>query len=292
MTRIAFLGLGNMGQAMAGRLIEAGHALTVYNRTVAKADALRRRGAKIAETPRVAVAGAEAIFAMVGDDEASRRIWSGADGVLAGDIGPGAFAIECSTLSHDWVLELAQAATRRGLRYIDCPVTGLPEAAAAGQLTLLVGAAGDDLAAAEPLLQPLCAEIIRFGEVGAGTTYKLIVNLMGAVQIAATAEALVVAERAGLDLGQVVEALGKGQAASPQVIRNSRRMLRGDHDRDIVFTGRLRLKDARYGVQLAQAMGVDGRLGRTAADAYQRLTDLGLGDLNESKIIDALRDRS
>jgi 3-hydroxyisobutyrate dehydrogenase len=289
MARIAFLGLGNMGQAMAGRLLDAGHALAVYNRTAAKAEALRRRGARVAGTPRAAVAGAAAIFAMVGDDGASRAIWLGPDGALAGDVAPGAFAIECSTLSRGWVLELAQTTTRRGLRYVDCPVTGLPEAAAAGKLTLLVGAAADDLAAAEPLLRPLCAEIIRFGEVGAGTTYKLIVNLMGAVQIAATAEALLTAERAGLDLGQVVEALAKGQAASPQVVRNSRRMLGGDHDRDIVFSGRLRLKDARYGVQLTQAIGVDARLGRTAADAYQRLVDLGLGELNESKVIDALR---
>lgn len=289
MARIAFLGLGKMGQAMAARLLEAGHELTVYNRTAAKADPLRRRGAGVADTPRTAAVGAEAIFAMVGDDDASRQVWLGADGVLAGDVLPGAFAIECSTLSRDWVLELSRAATQRGLRYIDCPVTGLPEAAAAGGLTLLVGASADDLAAAEPLLRPLCRETIRFGEVSAGTTYKLVVNLMGAVQIAATAEALLVAERAGLDLGQVVDALAKGQAASPQVIRNSRRMLRGDHDRDVVFAGRLRLKDARYGVQLAQAMGVDARLGRTAADAYQRLTDLGLGELNESKVIDALR---
>src|SRR4029450_13779155 len=160
---------------------------------------------------------------------------------------------------------------------------------AAGGLTLLVGASQDDLAAGEPLLRALCRETIRFGEVGAGATHQLIVNLMGAVQIAATAEALLVAERAGLDLDQVVSALAQGQAASPQVVRNSQRMLRGDHDRDIVFPGRLRLKDALYGVRLAQALGVDARLGRPAGDAYQRLTALGLGELNESKVIDALR---
>jgi 3-hydroxyisobutyrate dehydrogenase len=236
------------------------------------------------------VAGVEAIFAMVGDDAASREVWLGPAGALAGDVALGASAIECSTLSRQWVQELSEAAGQRGLRYIDCPVTGLPEAAAAGGLTLLVGAAPADLATAEPLLRPLCQEVIRFGDVGAGTAYKLIVNLMGAVQIAATAEALLVAERAGLDLGQVVDALAKGQAASPQVVRNSRRMLRGDHDRDIVFSGRLRLKDARYGVDLAQAVGVDARLGRTAAEAFRRLVERGLGEMNESKVIDALRD--
>lgn len=290
MAHIAFLGLGRMGQAMAVRLMGAGHRLTVYNRTAAKAEPLRQRGAVVTDSPRAAVAGAEAIFAMVGDDAASREVWLGPAGALAGEFATGALAIECSTLSRQWVQELSEAATQRGLRYIDCPVTGLPEAAATGALTLLVGAAAADLAAAEPLLRPLCQEIIRFGDVGAGTAYKLIVNLMGAVQIAATAEALLVAERAGLDLDQVVDALGKGQAASPQVVRNSRRMLRGDHDRDIVFSGKLRLKDARYGVDLAQAVGVDVRLGRTAAEAFRRLTERGLGEMNESKVIDALRD--
>jgi 3-hydroxyisobutyrate dehydrogenase len=279
-----------MGQAMAGRLMEAGHGLTVYNRTVAKAEPLRQRGAVVADSPRAAVAGAEAIFAMVGDDAASRGVWLGPAGALAGDFVAGAFAVECSTLSRAWVQDLSRAATQRGLRYIDCPVTGLPEAAVTGALTLLAGAAAADLAAAEPLLRPLCQEMIRFGDVGAGTAYKLIVNLMGAVQIAATAEAMLVAERAGLDLGQVVDALAKGQAASPQVVRNSRRMLRGDHDRDIVFSGNLRLKDARYGVDLAQAVGVDAKLGRTATEAFQRLTERGLGEMNESKVIDALRD--
>jgi 3-hydroxyisobutyrate dehydrogenase len=275
---------------MAGRLLEAGHRLTVYNRTAARAEPLRQRGAGVADSPRTAVAGAEAIFAMVGDDAASRGVWLGPAGALAGDVAPGAFAIECSTLSRAWVEELSEAATQRGLRYVDCPVTGLPDAAAAGRLTLLVGAAPADLTAAELLLRPLCQEMIRFGEVGAGTAYKLIVNLMGAVQIAATAEALLMAERAGLDLGQVVDALANGQAASPQVVRNSRRMLRGDHDRDIVFSGSLRLKDARYGVDLARTVGVDARLGRTATEAFRRLTDRGLGEMNESKVIDVLRD--
>jgi 3-hydroxyisobutyrate dehydrogenase len=290
MARIAFLGLGNMGQAMAARLLQAGHDLTVYNRTAAKAEPLVRQGACAAATPRAAANGAEAVIAMVGDDAASRGIWLGADGALAGAAAPNAFAIECSTLSQDWVQELSRSAARRGLRYIDCPVTGLPDMAAAGELTLLVGAAPADLAAAEPLLRPLCAEMIRFGDIGAGTAYKLIVNLMGAVQIAATAEALLTAERAGLDLDRVIEALAKGQAASPQVVRNSRRMRHGDHERDITFSGRLRFKDTRYGVQLTQALGVEAPLGRAAADAFQRLVDRGLGELNESKVIDILRD--
>jgi len=288
MMRIAFLGAGNMGRGMIGRLLGAGHSVSIYNRTPAKARDLEAAGANAAPTPREAAEGAEAVFSMVGDDAASRAVWLGPDGALAARHAPGAFAIECSTLSYDWVPELARAAKAKGLRYIDCPVTGLPDAAAAGKLTLFVGAEKPDLAAARPLLAPLCSEIIHFGPVGAGTAYKLIVNLMGAVQIAGAAEALLVAEAAGLDLAQVAYAISKGQAASPQVVRHSARMSRAEHE-PVAFSGALRLKDARYGVAMALKLGASPALGQAAADAFQRLVDSGLGDANESRVIDALR---
>ena len=289
MARIAFVGLGRMGHGMAARLLAAGHDLAVYNRTPGRAAELVDAGARLAATPRQAADGAAAVFAMVSDDEASRAVWQGPAGLLAADLEPGAFAAECSTLSHGWVLELARAAQDRGLRYLDCPVTGLPDAAAAGQLTLLIGATDADLDAALPLLLPLSTERLHFGPVGAGTAYKLIINLMGAVQIAAAAEALALAERAGLDLAQVARAIASGQAASPQVVRNSRRMVAADHDRDVVFSGRLRRKDAAYGVRLAETLDVGAPLGRAALDGLDRLLSLGLGDQNESAIVEVAR---
>lgn len=289
MSRVAFIGLGRMGQGMAGRLLGAGHEVVVHNRTAAKAAALLDAGAVWADSPRVAATGAAAVVVMVSDDPASREVWLGPDGVLAAQLEPGAFAIECSTLSHDWVLELAGAARRRALRFLDAPVTGLPDAAAAGGLTLLVGADPADLAAAGPLLAPLATDVLHFGPVGAGTAYKLIINLMGAVQIAAAAEGMALAERAGLDLDQVAQAIASGQAASPQVVRNSRRMADGDHAANIVFSGRLRHKDAAYGVELARKLGVDAPFGRTALDGLDRLLAAGLGDQNESSIIEVAR---
>ena len=134
---------------------------------------------------------------MVADDEASQAIWCGPDGVLAASLDPGVFAIECSTLSHGWVMDLSARALARGLRYIDAPVTGLPDAAAAGTLTLLVGAEYVDLKAARALLGVVAERITHFGPVGTGTAYKLIVNLLGAVQIASVAETLAIAVRAG-----------------------------------------------------------------------------------------------
>ncbi len=226
MASIAFIGLGKMGSGMAGRLLAAGHALHLYNRSAARADSLVRQGARKFATPAEACAGVDAIFCMVADDAASKSVWCTAQGVLAAVPKPNAFAIECSTLSHAWVMELAAKASSRGLRYIDAPVTGLPDAAAAGALTLLVGASTADLAAAQSLLGALSQRIIHFGEVGSGTAYKLIINMLGAVQIASVAEAMAIAERAGLNLQTVADAIATGQAASPQVVRNSQRMSR------------------------------------------------------------------
>jgi 3-hydroxyisobutyrate dehydrogenase len=289
MSRVAFIGLGRMGRGMAGRLVAAGHDVVVHNRTREKAAAVVGAGARWAGSPRAAADGAEAVLVMVSDDAASRAVWLGPDGVLAGDPRPAAFAIECSTLSRDWVLELAAAARGRGLRYLDCPVTGLPEAAADGRLTLLVGGDQADVEAAGPLLLPLAVDRLHFGPAGAGTAYKLVINLMGAVQIAAAAEGLAVAERAGLDLDQVAAAIASGQAASPQVVRNTRRMAAGDHDRDVVFSGHLRRKDAAYGVRLAQQLGVGAPFGEAALAGPDALVAAGLGDQNESSVIEVAR---
>lgn len=274
MAKIAFFGLGRMGSGMAARLRGAGHEVRVWNRTPKDEPGFV---AKIEDAAK----DADAAFAMLADDAASRDVWDRALPVLP----KGAFVVECSTLSHDRVLELAAQAKAKGLRYIDSPVTGLPDVAAAGKLTLFVGADQEDLDAARPLLAPLSAEIAHFGPVGAGTVYKLMINLMGAVQIAAVGEGLALAAKAGLDVAQVAAYLAKGQAASPQAVRAANRIVAGDHDRDVLFTGRLRLKDASYGAALARKLDIPARLGETACDVYSRLVDAGLGDQNETKIV-------
>ena len=291
MARIAFIGLGRMGSGMCGRLVAAGHDVAVSNRTPDKAAPLVTRGARWAASPREAADDADAAFVMVSDDDASRSVWLGPDGVLAGGPRPDALAVECSTLSYDWVRELAAEARSRGLRYVDAPVTGLPEAAATGRLTILLGADPEDLAAAEPLLAPLSEQRLHFGGVGAGTAYKLIVNLIGAIQIASVAEGMALAERAGLDLDQVATAIASGQAASPQVVRNSRRIADENHA-DVVFSGHLRRKDVAYALALAEELGLEVPFGRAASDGLDRLVASGLGDTNESSIIEVARSRT
>jgi 3-hydroxyisobutyrate dehydrogenase len=290
-SKVAFIGLGMMGSGMAERLLGAGHDVAVYNRTVSKADRLKEKGARVGGTPREVSEGAEAVFAMTADDVASREVWLGKDGVFAANTARGAFAIECSTLSHDWVLELAREASQRGLRYIDSPVTGLPAMAAAGTLTLLVGASKQNLEDARALLEPLCERIIHFGAVGAGTVYKLTVNMIGAVQIASVAEGMAIAERAELDLSQVADAIATGQAASPQVVRNARRIADENHDQNVVFTPQLRLKDVQYALALARKLDIGAPFATAASKGLRELCDRGNAQANESKIIEIARTR-
>jgi 3-hydroxyisobutyrate dehydrogenase-like beta-hydroxyacid dehydrogenase len=269
MTKIAFIGLGRMGHGMAGRYLDAGFTVAVFNRSKAKAEDLIARGARWASSPAEAAGGAEAVVTMVADDEASRSVWLGKDGA-ATTMKPGVLAIECSTVSHRHALDMARELRSRGLIYIDCPVAGLPEAARTGKLTLLVGADTADLERAKPYLAPIGNVIRHFGAVGTGTVFKLINNLMGAVQIASLAEGIAMAEQAGLDMNLVAEAMATGAVASPQVIRHSKRMVARDFS-GASFTAALRYKDAAYAVALAESLLADTPLvGRAAVEAYAR----------------------
>lgn len=289
MARIAFVGLGNMGQSMAARLLQTGHELKVYNRTPSRAAVLVDQGARLFDSPKQACQGVELVISMVADDTASQAIWLGADGILAADLDKNALAIECSTLSHDWVADLSVRCNAHGLRYIDAPVTGLPDVAALGALTLLVGADQDDLSSARHILGSLSQRIIRFGPAGAGTAYKLIINMIGAVQIASAAEGLAIAERAGLDVGLVVDAISTSQAASPQVVRNTLRMAANDHEDNVTFSSALRLKDVEYAVRFARTCGIGSPFGALAERTYHQLCKMGYGHINESKVIDVSR---
>ncbi|HEX2364428.1 MAG TPA: NAD(P)-dependent oxidoreductase [Bradyrhizobium sp.] len=268
MARVAFIGLGRMGHGMAGRYLEAGFEVAVWNRSKAKADDLIARGAHWAASPEDAAKEADAVVTMVADDEASSRVWLGKNGAAAA-MKAGALAIECSTVSHAHALEMARELNSRGLIYIDCPVTGLPEAAATGKLTLLVGADPADLEKARPYLAPLSTTIRHFGAVGTGTVFKLINNLLGAVQIASLAEGVAIAEQAGLDMKLVAEALATGAVASPQVIRHSKRMAARDFS-GASFTAALRHKDAAYAVALAETLLAGVPVSRAALAAYDR----------------------
>jgi len=284
MGHVAFIGLGRMGHGMAGRYLDAGFRLAVWNRSKEKAEDLIARGAQWATSPEDAAIDADAVVTMVADDEASRSVWLGKNGAAA-TMKAGTLAIECSTISYAHALDLSRELDNRGLVYIDSPVTGLPDAAASGKLTLLVGAHPADLEKARPFLEPLSSTIRHFGAVGTGTVYKLINNLMGAIQIAGIAEGLAIAEQAGLDMKLVLEAIESGVAASPQVIRHSRRMAARNFA-VATFTAALRHKDAAYAVALAESLlSSEPLIGRAAVEAYARAKAAAPDD-DEAKMIE------
>src|SRR6266849_3011386 len=284
MAQVAFIGLGRMGHGMAGRYLDSGFSVAVWNRSKSKAEDLIARGARWAVSPADAADGADAIVTMVADDEASRAVWLGQDGV-AKTAKAGALTIECSTVSYRHALELACDLRSRGLFQIDCPVAVLPDAAASGKLTLLVGAEPVDIEQARPYLAPLSSTIRHFGAVGSGTVYKLINNLMGAIQIAGIAEGLAIAEQAGLDMKLVLEAIETGVAGSPQVIRHSKRMVARNFA-GANFTAALRHKDAAYAVALAESLlSAVPVMGRAAAQAYDRAKAYAPDD-DEGKMIE------
>jgi 3-hydroxyisobutyrate dehydrogenase len=287
MTQIAFIGTGIMGAGMAHNLLEAGHSLTVWNRTAAKAQPLVEAGARWANSPAEAAAEVDVIISIVGDDEASREVWLGAAGVLSGQPKSNAIAIESTTISLGWVQELHQTLTRAGLRFIDCPVTGGRMGAEEGTLTLLVGAEAEVLAAAQPVLDAYSQSILHFGPPGTGTVYKLVANLMGAVHAVALAEGVLMAKKAGLNMERVVEGLTSGAVASPLVKAFAELMANGEHD-SVHFSARWMHKDAAYAVKMANELGQAIPMSAVATQIYQMALSRGLGEKNVSVVVDAL----
>jgi 3-hydroxyisobutyrate dehydrogenase len=275
MQRLALLGLGTMGTGMAANWLAKGFALSVWNRTPAKAQALASKGAKAAATPREAATDADCIFAMVADDAASRSVWLGADGALAG-AKPGAVVVESSTLTPDWMRELAGQARAKGCGFLDAPVGGSRLAAASGELRLFVGGDAATLDKVRPALIAIGNKIDLLGPAGAGATWKLINNQLIAAQIAALAEALDVARKAGFRPVQISSLILNGAASSPIVKLKLPSMLAGDFE-PTDFALHLMLKDARYATALAQSLGAPADMISGAVEAFARAEAKGFG---------------
>jgi 3-hydroxyisobutyrate dehydrogenase len=283
---LALLGLGTMGHGMAANLLKAGFPLTVWNRTRAKAEPLEKSGASIAESPAHAARDAAIVLAMLADDAASRAAWLGEDGALAA-MSSGSIAVECSTLSPDSIRELHTAATHRGLRMAEAPVTGSRTQAETGQLSFLVGADDDTLAAVSPVLQCMSKEILHLGPVGSGTQLKLINNFLCAVQVTSFAEALGWMERSGLRLDTALNFLKRGAPGSGILSTMSERMTRRTYE--VNFLLRLMAKDIRYARAAASQLGIDLSSSSPAQDLFQKAEEQGLGEKDMSAVAEVVR---
>jgi 3-hydroxyisobutyrate dehydrogenase len=286
--RVSFLGLGIMGTGMARRLLAAGFPLTVYNRNAAKAAPLVAEGAKLAPSPRAAAADAEIVVTMVSDDDASRALWLGPEGVLAG-APRSALLIEASTLTVRWVEELAKAVAAHGNEFLDAPVTGSKNAAAGGELNFFVGGTAANLEKARPVLAAMSRSITLVGPTGSGARIKLINNFLSGVQAASLAEAMAMIERSGLNRTQALEIVNGGAPGSPILKLLSGRMTAPDYTTN--FPLRLMGKDLAYAIEEAGRSGVHLATATAALAVFQNAIAHGHGDKDMSAVAEPFRKR-
>lgn len=286
MMKVAVLGLGIMGSGMARSLLAAGFDVAVWNRSMDKGDALERAGATVANSPADAVDGAKIVIAMLADDDVSRKVWTGENGALA-VMEDGATAIESSTLSREWVCELARLAAARSIPFLEAPVTGSRDQAAQGNLRFLVGGEPEHLDAASSALNAMGSTIVHVGPTGSAAVVKLVNNFLCGVQAASLAEAVALFERTGLDPERAMSIVTDGAPASPIVKTLGRRML----DRDYIphFLIPLMAKDLGYAAHMLQSAGITSSIAQGARQLFIDADKAGFPDRDISAVVEVLR---
>ena len=230
MAKLSFIGLGVMGAPMAGHLATAGHSVTVYNRSAAKAAAwVAEYGGSSAPTPAAAAAGADAVFACVGADADLRAVTLGPDGAFAA-MHCGALFVDHTTVSAEIARELALAGDAKGLLVLDAPVSGGQAGAVNGQLTIMCGGSPQAFAAAEPLMAAYAKRSGHMGPAGSGQLTKMVNQVAIAGALEGLAEAVHFALAAGLDAGAVIDVISKGAAQSWQMDNRAGTMAAGQFD--------------------------------------------------------------
>jgi 3-hydroxyisobutyrate dehydrogenase-like beta-hydroxyacid dehydrogenase len=232
--KVAFLGLGVMGYPMAGHLAQAGHQVTVYNRTPAKsvtwcAEFPGAGASKHAETPRLAAQHADIVFSCVGNDDDLRSITLGADGAFAG-MKPGAVFVDHTTASASVARELFTAAKNLGLNFVDAPVSGGQAGAQNGLLTVMCGGDAAAFAAAQPAGMAFSKAFTHLGASGAGQLAKMVNQICIAGLVQGLSEAVAFGQQAGLDMNQVLDVIGKGAAQSWQLDNRGKTMVADKFD--------------------------------------------------------------
>lgn len=290
--RIGFVGLGIMGGPMAANLVAAGHEVVGYNRSAAKRERLAERGGRAAASVTEAVRDAEMVITMLPDSPDVEAVAFGDDGVFAG-ARPGALYADMSTIRPDVARRVAAEGHARGLRVLDAPVSGGEQGAIDGKLSIMVGGADDDVAAARAVFDVLGATVVHVGPAGSGQTVKAANQLIVAGTIELVAEAVVFLEAQGVDTRSAVEVLSGGLAGSKVLSMKAQNML----DRTFAPGFRVELHDKDLGIVTAAAResGVTIPLGALVAQLMGSLKAQGHGGLDHSaliKLVEALSGRT
>jgi 3-hydroxyisobutyrate dehydrogenase len=285
--RAAFIGLGVMGYPMAGHLARAGHAVSVYNRTEAKAlDWVREHGGEMHATPRATAQGADFVFACVGNDDDLRSVMLGEQGALAG-MKRGAVFVDHTTASADVARELHARARALGLHFVDAPVSGGQAGAVNGALTIMCGGEPAPFEAMKPVAMAYAKAVTRIGDVGAGQLAKMFNQVCIAGMLQGLAEAIAFGQRAGLDMKLVLDVVSKGAAQSWQMDNRGQTMI--DDRFDFGFAVDWMRKDLGLVLEAARHYGAQLPVTALVDQFYADLQAKGGGRWDTSSLIRRLR---
>lgn len=286
MAKVGFIGLGVMGSRMVKRLLDAGHAVTGYNRTKEKAQPLLVSGMAWGQTPRAAAESNDVIFSIVSDTAALRQIAEGPDGVLAG-LGPGKIFVEMSTVSPAVSRELAAKAAAAGAHMLDCPVSGSIATLEAGQLTMMVG--GDEAAfkTVELILLDIGQKAAYIGASGLAVSMKVATNLNVAVQILALSESVLLAEKVGIPRATAMEVITNTVVASPLIKYKSAQLL--DLPEVAWYSVDMMQKDIKLALELGAEVGASLPSTETAQRVLAFAQEQGWGNKDFAILIQAVQ---
>ncbi len=282
--RVAFLGLGRMGEPMAQNLAKAGLLACAWNRSPGRADWCGDAGVRVGTSAADAAAGADVVILMLADGAAALAVGREALSAMA----PGSILIDMGTSGPAAERELAAVAAGRGVGFLDAPVSGSVAHARAGTLTALVGGSAEDLEKARPALAAMTKSQHHLGEVGSGAVMKLALNTMIAVTNESVSELLVLCERAGLERPAAYAALADSALASPFVQYKQAAFLAPD-DQPVSFTPLLMLKDLRLAAELAAELGAELPAVEAARAVLERTVASGRGEGDLVRVADTLR---
>ena len=277
-----------MGAAMVGTLRRAGLPVTVWNRNTARsAEVADATGATVATTAASAVEGVDVAITSLADDLAVEAVYLGPHGVVAG-IGPGTVAVETSTIDPGTQLRIGEAVDATGAGFLDAPVSGSVSTVEAGALTIMVGGDARSLATVRPVLDVLASKVVHVGGRGAGAATKLAVNgLVHGINVALS-EAVVLAERAGVDRSTAYEVFASGAGGAPFVHYKREAYLHPD-DAPVAFSLELVAKDLELITSLGASVGAPMRQAKVGLDIVKDAIEEGLGDRDLSAIAEYLR---
>lgn len=283
--RLGFIGLGIMGRGMARNLLKAGFAVTVWNRTAARMDALIADGAAAASSPADLAQRCDVIFTCVSDTPDVEAVILGENGVLSG-ARAGALVVDMSTISPEATRRIAAKLAERGVHFLDAPISGGSEGAERGTLSIMVGGDEAHVARALPYFQAMGKTITHVGKVGDGQSVKLVNQILVVVTMLGVSEALLFAQASGLDLEKTLQAVAGGAAGSWMLSHRGTQAIARDFRPG--FTIDLQQKDLRLVLEAADAQGVPAIATSLVFNLYRTLQQAGLGHEGNHALIKAL----